>query len=97
MSENHLTVAINISKAFDAVQHSLLLDQICNTDLHPNLVHWLAAYLRGRQSCVDWQGASSPWRNVKTGGVFFGFFYPTALLLNLPTRTTLRSVDLQST
>ena len=61
------TVAIDISKAFDAVQHSLLLDQICDTDLHPNLVHWLACYLRGRQSRVKWQGVSSPWRNVKTG------------------------------
>ena len=61
------TVAIDISKSFDAVQHSLLLDQICDTDLHPNLVHWLATYLRGRQARVVWQGAYSPWRNVKTG------------------------------
>ena len=61
------TVAIDISKAFDAVQHPLLLDSICDTDLHPNLVYWLATYLRGRQARVTWQGVSSPWRNVKTG------------------------------
>ena len=60
-------VAIDTAKAFDSVQHSLLLDSICDTDLHPNLVHWLAAYLRGCQCCVLWQGVSSPWRNVKTG------------------------------
>ena len=61
------TIAIDISKAFDAVQHSLLLDAICETDLHPNLVHWLATYLRGRQAKTTWQGVASPWRNVKTG------------------------------
>lgn len=61
------TVAIDISKAFDAVQHSLLLNQICDTNLNSNLVHWLAAYLRGRQARTIWQGAFSSWRNVKTG------------------------------
>ena len=61
------TVAIDISKAFDAVPHSLLIKEICETGLHPNLVHWLATYLRGRQSRVMWQGVLSPWRNVKTG------------------------------
>ena len=61
------TIAIDISKAFDAVQHSLLLDAVCATDLHPNLVHWLACYLRGRQSRTIWQGTNSTWRNVKTG------------------------------
>ena len=27
----------------------------------------MAAYLKGRQSRVDWQGVSSKWRNIKTG------------------------------
>ena len=76
------TVSVDISKAFDAVDHTLLLQQICATDLHPNLVHWLATYLRGRQSRTIWQGQSSQWKNVKTGvpqgsvlgPVIFNFF-----------------------
>ena len=46
---------------------NLLLDSICDTDLHSNLVHWLATYLRVRQAWVTSQGVSFPWRNVKTG------------------------------
>ena len=76
------TVAIDISKAFERVDHTLLLDAIASTNLHPNLVRWSAAYLRGRQSRVVWQGATSGWRIVRTGvpqgsvlgPIFFNFF-----------------------
>jgi hypothetical protein len=45
--------AVDISKAFDCINHPVLLAQITSSDLHSNLVRWLAAYLRGRTaSCV---------------------------------------------
>ena len=40
---------------------------VSNTDIHPNLLHWLAAYPRGRQCRTIWQGVPLPWRNIKTG------------------------------
>jgi hypothetical protein len=40
-------VSLDISKAFDLVDHDLLLEKISNTDLQPNVTRWLAAYLRG--------------------------------------------------
>ena len=61
------TVAVDISKAFEGVDHNFLLQMISATDLHPNLVHWLSAYLRGRQSRVTWQGVTSTWRICRTG------------------------------
>jgi hypothetical protein len=41
-------VALDILKAFDAVDHVLLLKQISETTLHLNIVRWLLTYLRGR-------------------------------------------------
>jgi hypothetical protein len=38
-------VSLDISKAFDAVNHDLLLQKISNTTLHSNITRWMAAYL----------------------------------------------------
>jgi hypothetical protein len=35
--------AIDISKAFDSINHPLLLDQLSDSSLHSNVVRWLAA------------------------------------------------------
>jgi hypothetical protein len=48
---------LDLSKAFDSVDISLLLKQISHTDLHPNVVRWLTAYLRGRSAVVVYQGS----------------------------------------
>jgi hypothetical protein len=46
-------VALDLSKTFDSVSITLLLEQIAGTDLHSNIVRWLAAYLRGRSAaCI---------------------------------------------
>jgi hypothetical protein len=42
--------AEDINKAFDAIDHTLLMEQLSNLSLHSNLVRCLAAYLRGRQA-----------------------------------------------
>jgi hypothetical protein len=39
--------AIDISKAFDSIDHTLLLEQIGSTTLHQNIIRWLAAYVQG--------------------------------------------------
>jgi retron-type reverse transcriptase len=52
-------VAINISKAFDTIDHVLLLDKIADSSLDSNVVRWLAAYLRSRTAVCLFQGATS--------------------------------------
>jgi hypothetical protein len=52
-----ITVAVDISKAFNTIDITLLLKQVANLDFHPNLVRWLASYLRGRQAACIYQGS----------------------------------------
>jgi hypothetical protein len=70
--------AIEISKAFDAINHSLLLDQISNSELHSNIVRWLATYIFGRSAtCVYGSAVSSPL--ILRSGVSQGFVLSPAL------------------
>jgi retron-type reverse transcriptase len=52
-------VAIDISKALDAVDHMLLIKQISTSSLHPNLIRWLTTYLRGKTAACMYQSAKS--------------------------------------
>jgi hypothetical protein len=60
-------VAIHISKAFDTVDLTLLLQQISDSPLHHNYVRWLVTYLRGRKAACIYQGYQSKWRTVHIG------------------------------
>jgi hypothetical protein len=60
-------VAIDISKAFNSVDHTLLIEEISGSDLHSNFVRWLSAYLRGRTVRCSYNGALSPPRNIHSG------------------------------
>jgi hypothetical protein len=57
-------VAIDISKAFDMVDITLLLEQISSSNLHHNYVRWLSSYLRGRKAACIYQGHQSRFRTV---------------------------------
>ena len=60
-------LCVDLSKAFDVVDHHRLLKKIGFSDLHSNLKRWLVAYLRDRRVRVDYQGKNSKWRKVKMG------------------------------
>jgi hypothetical protein len=60
-------VSLDISKAFDAVDHDLLLEMVTATTLHSNLVRWLLAYLHGRTAVCHFQGAVSSVRKCHSG------------------------------
>jgi hypothetical protein len=53
-------VAVDISKAFDAVNHTLLLKQVSSSDINSNVVRWLATYLRGRSASCLYHSSKSP-------------------------------------
>jgi hypothetical protein len=58
---------LDISKAFDAVDLTLLVQKISGSTLHPNLKCWLATYLRGRTGSCIFQSAKSPLMLIHSG------------------------------
>ena len=60
-------LCVDLSKAFDVIDHHRLLKKIGYTDLHSNLKRWLVAYLRDRRVRVVYEGKLSKWRKVKMG------------------------------
>ncbi|XP_075163033.1 uncharacterized protein LOC142235657 [Haematobia irritans] len=54
-----ILVALDLSKAFDTVNHTTLLGDIRGTSLPSNLKRWLANYMAGRQSYVEFRGKRS--------------------------------------
>ena len=60
-------VSTDISKAFEVVDHNILLRKLTAAPLHNNVLRWMSAFVRGRQSAVTYQGSKSTYCIVKTG------------------------------
>ena len=43
---------LDYSKAFDRVNHNILLKKFSNMDIPPALLKWLATFVQGRSQCV---------------------------------------------
>jgi hypothetical protein len=52
-------VILDISRAFDAIDHDILLEKIAASTLNSNIVRWLATYLRDRKAVCLFQGEKS--------------------------------------
>ncbi|MCP4055272.1 MAG: reverse transcriptase family protein [Mesoflavibacter sp.] len=76
-----VSVAIDLSKAFDTVDHQLLLNDINNLPLNDYIIRFLCAYLRGRYTYVFFRNAKSKNRKVKQGVPQGGVLSP--ILFNL--------------
>jgi hypothetical protein len=66
-ADRTVVVAIDIFKAFDTVNHMLLIKQIADSTLHHNLVRWLSTYLRGRSAACIFHWSQSKFRIVHVG------------------------------
>ena len=76
-----ISVAIDLSKAFDTVDHQLLLKDILDLPLNGYIKRFLCSYLRGRQTFVIFRGSKSPLRKMKQGVPQGGVLSP--ILFNL--------------
>jgi hypothetical protein len=69
-------VSVDISKVFDLVDHKLLLKQLSETDLHSNVVQWLAAYLHDQRASTLYHSCQSLYVKVHSGIPQGSVLYP---------------------
>ena len=75
-------VFIDLSKAFDTVNHDVLLRKLLSFGICKNNLNWLSSYLRNRTKCVKWKGVLSKEKNVTIGvlrGRYFGLYFLSCL------------------
>ena len=62
-----LATFIDFRKAFDCVQHSILLDKLYNLNLDVTIVDWIKSYLSSRKQRVYANNTYSSLESVKQG------------------------------
>ena len=60
-------VLLVLQKAFDTVDHSILLAKLEAIGLSNDIVKWFQSYLSGRQQLVDVAGTFSSCKNITCG------------------------------
>ena len=80
-AQRTVLVAIDLSKAFDTVNHEILIQDILELNLNQHIKRFLSCYLRGRQTYVDFRGSRSKSRKMNQGVPQGGVLSPT--LFNL--------------
>ena len=60
-------VFLDLRKAFDTVNHSVLLTKLTQFNLSSNVLSWLQSYLSGRTQCVRIKDKMSPLRTCTLG------------------------------
>ena len=62
-----VVVSLDLSKAFDSVNHDRLLRKLSGTSLPHNIVRWLATFLKGREQSVLYNGHHYSFKHVHLG------------------------------
>ena len=60
-------IFVDLQKAFDTVNHKILLDKLSHYGIHGNMNEWFKSYLQGRNQIVSINGVESELRERKHG------------------------------
>jgi len=72
-----------MSKAFDTVDHTILIDKLLKTNLSPTIKKFIANYIRGRKAQTVYNNIKSKKQNIKSGVPQGGVLSPSLFNLYL--------------
>ena len=61
------TALLDFRKAFDLVDHHILVGKLLSLGVKPTVVNWVTDFLRNRQQRVKLSGVFSDWLDVPAG------------------------------
>ncbi len=62
-----ISIFLDLSKAFDTLDHSILIKKLQYYGLDNLAIHWFKSYLSNRKQALRYNNTLSEWTDIKTG------------------------------
>ena len=62
-----ISVFLDFSRAFDTINHSILIEKLNYIGINGSLLQWFASYLSNRKQCVSIDSSKSNYKTITSG------------------------------